>query len=484
MARESTALKMQPRPEQPARRQTLRWIGGAISTLLAIYIAFLKPPDGLNEVAMRASAVLIWAVCFLILDVIPEYVTGMLMCTLWSVFKIVPFEKAFANFANSNWWIMVGAFGLGAAATTSGLLRRIALLILKACPPTFLGQSLGLLGAGTVLSPLVPSASARSAIASPIALAISDSLGYARKTSGASGLFGAMYLGFCVVGSPIFLTGTFINYAAMGQFPKAYQGISWIAWLSYGLPWGIFAFVCCAAAVYFLYRPAGAATSTAAVVSDELARLPPLSRNEKVTSLVLILTLASWMTEGIHKISSGEVAVVSLCVLLALNVLSRDDFRKRIDWASIIFIGSILNLGTVFQTLKIDLWVGRALQSTISSFVSNPYLFVVAFAIVVFLARFVIVSITSATVMFTIVFSPLVPLYGMHPWVIAFIALAASNVWFLSYMNAFYLLSYYGTGGEMIEHRELKKLSFAYAGIAIVGFLLCVPYWRMLGLVQ
>jgi DASS family divalent anion:Na+ symporter len=482
MTRQLADLKTQPLLEQPARRQKVRWIGGAICTLLSIAIAFLKPPEGLNEVAMRASAVLIWAVSFWILDVIPEYVTGILMCTFWSVLKIVPFEKAFANFANSNWWIMVGAFGLGAAATKSGLLRRIALRILRACPPTFLGQSLGLLGAGTVLSPLVPSASARAAIASPIASAISDSMGFQHKTRGASGLFGAMYLGFCVVGSPLFLTGTFINYAAMGQFPKAYQGISWLSWLAYGLPWGIFAFVGCAAALYFLYRPANPAPSAGVVASGESPG--PLTRDEKVTSLVLVLTLALWMTEGLHKISAGEVAVVSLCVLLALGVLNRDDFRKRIDWSSIIYIGSLLNLGTVFQALKIDLWVGHALQSTISSFVSRPYLFVVAFATVVFLARFVIVSITSATVMFTIVFSPLVPLYGMHPWVIAFIALAATNIWFLPYMNAWYLLSYYGTGGEMVEHRDLKKLSFAYAGIAVVGFLICVPYWRVIGLVR
>ncbi|HUJ26357.1 MAG TPA: SLC13 family permease, partial [Myxococcales bacterium] len=428
MTQQPAALNMPPRPEEAVRHQSLRWIGAGLCTAFAIYIAFLRPPEGLNRAALGASAVLIWAVSFWILDVMPEYIVGMLMCTFWSVFKIVPFDKAFANFSSSNWWIMVGAFGLGAAATKSGLLRRIALRILKACPPTFMGQSLGLLGAGTVLSPLVPSASARSALASPIALAISDSLGYRRKTSAASGLFGAMYLGFCVVGSPLFLTGTFINYATMAQFPKAYQGVSWLSWLLYGLPWGILTFVGCAVALYLLYRPSGPIASPATTASDELARLGPMTREEKATALVLVLTLAMWMTEGVHKISAGEVAVVSLCVLLALDVLTRDDFRKRIDWSSIIYIGALLNLGTVFQTLKIDLWLGHALQSTIASFVSNPYIFVVAFAIVVLLARFVIVSITSAAVIFTIVFSPLVPAYGMHPWMIAFIALAASNV--------------------------------------------------------
>jgi hypothetical protein len=51
-------------------------------------------------------------------------------------------------------------------------------------------------------------------------------------------------------------------------------------------------------------------------------------------------------------------------------------------------------------------------------------------------------------------------------------------------MNSYYLLSFYGTGGEMVEHRQMIKLSFAYAMIAIVGFLVSVPYWRLLGLIH
>jgi DASS family divalent anion:Na+ symporter len=478
------AAAVRRQPEKSRTRRSVTAIGAFLSILLAIYIAFHQPPQGLTVPAMRASGILVWAVSFWILEVIPEYITGLVMCTLWATTKVVPFEKAFAYFSTSTWWIMVGAFGLGVAATKCGLLQRIALLILKLFPATFAGQTLGLLGAGTIVSPLIPSANARGAIAAPIALAISDSLKYDRKTDGAAGLFGAMFVGFCVIGSPAFLSGSFTNYATMALFPKAYQNVTWASWLLYALPWAIVVFIGSGLAIYYLYKPPQTVALPKRFASDELTRLGPMGRDEKLTFLVMVVTLALWMTESIHKISSGEVAVLSICVLLAFNVLNRDDFRKGIDWSAIVYVGCIMNIGMVFQALKIDMWLGHALEPTIARFLSNPYLFVVVLAISVFLARFVIISLAATAVIFTIVLTPLVTTHGMHPWIIAFVSFASANIWFLFFMNSYYLLSFYGTGGEMVEHRQMIKLSFAYAVIAIIGFLVSVPYWRLLGLIH
>jgi DASS family divalent anion:Na+ symporter len=270
----------------------------------------------------------------------------------------------------------------------------------------------------------------------------------------------------------------------MGLFPKAYQNITWTSWLIYALPWAVVVFLGTTGAILLLYKPARTASLSRNFGSEELARLGPMKREEKITSVVLLITLGFWMTESIHRISSGEVAVLSICVLLALDVLNRDDFRKGIDWAAIVYVGCILNIGTVFQALKIDLWLGHALGPVVSSFVANPYLFVVALALAVFLVRVVIISLAATAVIFTIVLSPLVITHGMHPWIIAFVSFAASNIWFLFFMNSYYLLSFYGTGGEMVEHRQMIKLSGAYAVIAIVGFLVSVPYWRAIGLIH
>jgi DASS family divalent anion:Na+ symporter len=270
----------------------------------------------------------------------------------------------------------------------------------------------------------------------------------------------------------------------MALFPKAYQNVTWALWLLYALPWAIVVFIGSGLAIYFLYKPPQTVALPKRFASDELARLGPMGRDEKLTFVVLMTTLAMWMTESIHKIASGEVAVLSICVLLAFNVLNRDDFRKGIDWSAIIYVGCIMNIGVVFQVLKIDLWLGHALEPIISRFLSNPYLFVVVLALSVFVARFIIISLAATAVIFTVVLTPLVTIHGMHPWIIAFVSFASSNIWFFFFMNSYYLLSFYGTGGEMVEHRQMIKLSFAYAMIAIVGFIVSVPYWRLLGLIH
>ena len=53
---------------------------------------------------------------------------------------------------------------LGAAVAHSGLLKRLTLLVMKAFPGTYLGQLLGITISGVVISPLIPSGTARLAL--------------------------------------------------------------------------------------------------------------------------------------------------------------------------------------------------------------------------------------------------------------------------------------------------------------------------------
>jgi DASS family divalent anion:Na+ symporter len=470
--------------QSQTRLLNLKKIFGAIvAIVLGVFVALHAPPQGLTVPAMHAAGVLVWAIFFWIFNVIPEYVTSVLMCTLWVTIKAVPFSKAFSSFSDSNWWILVGAFGMGVVANKTGLLRRIALLILNIFPATFKGQSWALLGVGTLLSPLIPSSSAKAAIASPLALAISDSLRCARKSRGACGIFGAMWLGFCGIGTPGFMSGTFINYATASRFPEHYH-VTWVAWMLYAAPWMLVMFFGVGLAISFLYRPLEQLPLPSGALPEELARLGPMSRAEKITAVVLVLTLVMWILEPLHKISSGEIALFSICILLGFSVLGREDFRKGVDWPAIIYIGCLINIGAVFQALKIDLWLGQALSPVIARSVANPYLFVVAMALAVYAFRFVMISITSSVVIISVVLGPLVMMHGMHPWIVAFIAMACANIWFFFFMNAWFVLAFYGAGGELVEHRQMVKLSTAYAIINIVGFLVCVPYWRYLHLIR
>lgn len=91
----------------------------------------------------------------------PDFVVALGMGVAWVLLGVAPARDAFAGFANSTWFLILGILALGAALGRSGLLYRITLLILRRCPPTFSGQALALGLAGAVSTLFVPSVQGR-----------------------------------------------------------------------------------------------------------------------------------------------------------------------------------------------------------------------------------------------------------------------------------------------------------------------------------
>ena len=78
-----------------------------------------------------------------------------------------------AGFASSAWVTAVAALGIAAAMAASGLLFRVALMLLRVFPPTHRGQAAALLVGGVVLTPLVPTVFGRVATVAPVARELS-----------------------------------------------------------------------------------------------------------------------------------------------------------------------------------------------------------------------------------------------------------------------------------------------------------------------
>ncbi|MDK2954826.1 MAG: divalent anion:Na+ symporter, family [Desulfovibrionales bacterium] len=453
-----------------------------LAIVAGVWIAYLPPPDGLAPTAMRAFGVITWAVGWWISQIVPEYVTAMMMCTLLVGVKAVDFNTAFANFSSSGWWIMVGAFGLGAVAARTGLLRRISLWVLRLFPPTFTGQVLGLISSGTIIGLLVPSMNAKAAMSSPIALAISDSLGVRRKSDAAAGLFGACYTGFVLMGH-IFLSGSFSHYALIATLPKQYQHVTWMDWFVWSLPWGVFTAVTMTAAILILYRPKEAISLPEGYGRRQLEQLGPITREEKAVLIVLVGALGMWMTESLHHIPSGVVAISAMCVLLGMGVMTRDDFKSGIEWPAIMLIGCMLN-SRIINSLGLDAYLVANLKPFLSTLLSSPALFIVAVAVSLYVVKFAITNQTATAVIYCLILAPALPSFGMHPWIIAFVSFCAGGIWIMAYTNTIYLCAQFGTHRLMVTDRSMLKLNTVYMFIIIAGCLICIPYWKYLGLIQ
>jgi DASS family divalent anion:Na+ symporter len=458
-------------------------IGGIAAAVLGTAVALAAPPAGLTPQAMWALGIIIGAVTCWIFEVAPDYVVAIAMCTLWVLFKCVPFKTAFATFSDSTWWLLLGALGMGTAVSKSGLLKRLSLWMMTIFPATFNGQVLALICGGTLIAPLIPSVTAKAAIMAPISLGISDAMGYSRKSRGAGGLFAAMSLGFILTG-PMFISASFIGYMLRGLLPAGIQvQFNWTYWFLAGMVWSIVVLVLMYLAIRFLYTPDEKGAFTAGDPAAQLANLGPMSRREKITAAVLISALVLWMTEPLHGIHATAVALMGLVVLLTCRVFDRPDFRSDMGWDNLIFIGGIINLGNVIPALKIDQWIVSVFSPMIAPMMSNFYLFIVILSFAIFAVRFVLISFTATTAIFTVVLVPFALQAGINPWVTGFLVYVSTNIWLVFYQNSTFVTAYYAAGGEMVTHRQIAPFSAIYCIVSILALLLSVPLWRYLGLV-
>ena len=127
---------------------------------------------------MQVLGILLGAVILWAGGVLPEAATAILMSMLFIVVAKVPIDTSLSAFSGSTFWLLVAAFGLGAAIKECGLLERVSILLLRLFPKSYKGQVLGLSAVTTITAPIIPSKAAKCSILSPLTRGISEAMGY------------------------------------------------------------------------------------------------------------------------------------------------------------------------------------------------------------------------------------------------------------------------------------------------------------------
>ena len=209
----------------------------AAGALVAAVLLATCPIPGLSYQATAVLGILIMAIVWWITGVLPEFVTAVVMAVLFVVVAGISVGATFSTFASSTWWLLLSAFTLGVGMKTSGLMRRIALAIVRKFPRTFRCQIIAQLVTGTVLGPLIPSLAVKGAMLAPLAMSIGDELGYERQGKRATGLFAAMLVGIRTV-APTIVSASVTGYALMATLPADVQEqFNMASWFVAALPW-------------------------------------------------------------------------------------------------------------------------------------------------------------------------------------------------------------------------------------------------------
>jgi anion transporter len=462
-----------------ATRRPLAALAGIAASLL---IWALPPPSGVQPAAMHMLALLAWAAVFWAFDVLPDYVVGLCLIIGWIVFAIVPAEVAVSGFTAGPFFLIIGVLGIAASLQASGLLFRLALQVLRRFPLTHRGQAMGLALSGTCITPGIPDVTSGVAIAAPIILALSDSLGYARRSNGSAGLAMAAVLGFGQM-SPFFLTGAAENLLAWGLLPEAARAqISWGSWALAALPLAIVTFALGFGATLFLLPPESQPTISRGLIGTQIQALGPPSRAELINGAVLIAAILGWISAPYHHIDVAWVAVGAMTLLLGADLLDRTTFRAGIQWDFIFFLGAVLSLTEVVRHLGIDAWIIRALAPVLEPMAPRPTQFLLFVALAVFAARFVLPSLPLVSLLIVTVV-PIAAHAHISPLALTLVICTTVSVWFLPYQSTYYLALYFGTKERAFNHGQVRLLAWSYGVIYLLAILLAIPYWRLLGLV-
>lgn len=476
----------------------------AIPAIIGIAIALIAPPAGLETPAMIYMGIFVCAILWLVLGVIDDHIVVIIAMALFVLFHVSDFPTAFAPFAQSTVWLVIGAFAISAVVAKTGLLKRLAFNVLKFFPENFRGQVTALFATGIVMAPLIPSLTAKGAILAPFASSAAKGLGYEKNSKQSAGMFCATWIAAGILGCA-FLSGAVPVYTILGFLDPAEAATwDWIHWFQAAAVWLIVIAVLSYVAILVIYNPGkntagkkaqkrAEAKEAAAKVCEEarndlsfarrqLQEMGPMSRDEKVAGLLLALALVGWIFGRSVGIDSTVVALLVMALMAITGVMDKRDFLTRISWTTVVFIGGVFSLAAMISSLGISTWLAGLLGPVIGPMASNPYLFVAVICIATYVLRVVVISQTAVTAIFFAALGGISVAAGIDPWVLLFTCYMSTLVWHFSFSNTTFVATIGSTNGEMCDHKRTEPMNFAYMVINLIACVASVPVWQMMGM--
>lgn len=329
--------------------KSVRW-RWAIAVGLGLVIAAAPAPSGVAVESWRLFAVFAATIAGLVAQPAPGGFVVLLGITAIALFGIMPIQKALAGYADPIVWLVLAACLMSRGMIKTGLGRRIAYVFIRAIGHRTLGLGYALVGSQAVLASFIPSTGARcGGIVFPIARSLGQAYGSeSGPTARRLGAFLMVLLYQCeVLVCATFLTGQASN-ALMARLAVQGAGfeLTYGRWLLGALAPALLSLAIVPPLLYLVFPPEVKRTPEASAFAvEELRKLGPMSRGEKLMLAVFLVVAILWMTAAFHNLHYSAVALVGICVLLLTGVLDWNDvLGERGAWDIFIWYGGLVRM--------------------------------------------------------------------------------------------------------------------------------------------
>ncbi|MAL97292.1 MAG: anion transporter [Alteromonadaceae bacterium] len=367
--------------KQPPERGLPRTqvIGLIVGPLFLLATLLLPAPEGMSTEAWAALGLMLLMATWWSTEAIPIPATALLPIVLIPALDLGSIRDATTPYANPIIFLFLGGFTLGLAMQRWNLHRRIALLTLRAVGSKPKRQIGGFMLATAFLSMWV-SNTATSIMMLPIGLSViamteqGDSEGSRRYATAL--LLAIAYA--ASIGGIATLIGTPPN-ALLAAYLVENQGIEvgFAQWMLLGVPVSL---VMLGLTWWWLTRSdfgLSGQSGGGEMIRDELAKLGPLQKAEKLVAVVFVLAAVGWvfrplLSAGLMPwLTDTGIAIGAAILLFLLPV----DFQKRVfvldwttaeklPWGVLLLFGGGLALAGVISSSGLAEWIAESLSGS------------------------------------------------------------------------------------------------------------------------
>lgn len=358
----------------------VRWLPLIIITVAAAALWHLTPPSGLSVAAWRSALIFVATIAAIVAKVLPIGAVGIIGITVFALAYAAgdttasgAITTALSELNSSLIWLIVVAFMIARGFIKTGLGRRIALQMIRLLGKRTLGLAYGLAFADLILSPAMPSNTARcGGVIYPIADSLARS--FDSRPDDASRSKIGTFLITCIgnvndVTAALFMTGYTGNLLAVKLAANAGVTLTWGSWFMAALLPCLVSLLIVPLLVYWLTRPTIRHTPDApALARQELAQMGRMTRGEWLMLATVVVLLILWIFGDALGVDPTTASFVGLSILLLSGVLSWEDVKsEKGAWDTLIWFAALLMMANQLKKLGFTTWFGNLIGDSLAS---------------------------------------------------------------------------------------------------------------------
>lgn len=454
------------------RKQYMMWLATLVCTAFTytgVYMGGISP-QGCAFFALTIMAVCLWG--FGLLD---DGLVAVMLPMGYILAGVGSPKQILAPWTQPMGWLILGGLMTGLVLMHTGLAKRIALWSLHVMGGSFVRLLWGILLAGFIIAPLMPTSMGKGILLSFICIGVCDALGFKAKSREASTVLIAGCIAVCGPRLGLY-TGAGEVTLNMQILASAGVDVSWFdyLWQNYfpSMVYSILSML----VLLLVMRPKTAANAHA-YVEEQYTALGPMSLREKKASFLFVGLTILMMTDKYHGINIGWLMMLVgfAGFLPGINLVDSGKF-KTINLTAVLFVVGCMSIGAGAQATGMDKLIAKMLMPMLQN---SGDLMTLVYSFLAGVGLNFLLTPVAAVSTFTVPLVEIARSLDMNPVGLAYAFMYGLDQYVLPYEYSVFLF-FFSTG-----YISFKFLVQVFALRALMALILLVvflyPFWKLTG---